>query len=383
MKQGMVLFILIVAWLLGAASCGEKGTPAVSTPGTQPQPTPAARAAQGWEGVVAAAQKEGKLMLYGTPIMPARREAIFTAFKERYGIDLEFTTALGPEIAERLSRESRTGLNIADVGMSGPTTIATAIKPLGLLETLEPLLILPEVTDPSKWHGGKLPFHDRERQVASLAWFLSPSLTVNTELVKSGEVKSYDDLLAPKWKGQILLNDPTVGGGGGVWFGFIMTHAMGTEKGVAFMRTLARQEPIVSRDHRQMIEWVAKGKNPLAIGINQEPVNEFLKAGAPVSQPRLKEPFHVTVGSTNVVAFKNSSHPNAKKLFVNWALSKEGNSLISRAYGIASRRVDVPPEGVDPALIPTPQDILLDEDFDKAQSEHQKLAREIFAALLK
>ncbi|MBI4331110.1 MAG: extracellular solute-binding protein [Chloroflexi bacterium] len=382
MKRGL-LSVLCLLSLLVFAGCREPAAPPAPSPGASAGVSQAARAVGGWEAVVAAAQKEGRVAVYGSSIVPAQRDALITAFKQRYGMDIEFTTGGSAEIAERLSRETRAGLNIADVGMFGPSTITTSIKPLGTLELLEPLLLLPEVTDGSKWRGGKIPYYDQGKQVISLIGFVSPSVTINTELVRPGEIGSYYDLLAPKWKGQIVLNDPTTGGGGGTWFGVMVRYVMGMERGVAFMRDLARQEPIMSRDHRQMIEWVAKAKYPVAIGINQEAANAFTAIGAPVSQPRLKEPFHVAFGSTNVITFQKVSHLNARTLFVNWILSQEGASIVSRTYGAPSRRTDVSMEGIDPAFVPTPQDILLDENYYKGQTEDQKLAGQVFASLLR
>lgn len=385
MNRRIVALAFAVGLLFWVAGCVETVTPTISSPGTQAKTAPAAGIDREWNALVAAAQKEGKVMFYRSAAVSQSelRDAVTRAFKEKYGIEVEFTTAPTGELVARLDRENRGGLNLADVGMFADPPIITSIKPLGITEPLEPLLILPEVTDSSKWHGGKIPYMDVDKHGLSPVWFVSPPLTINTEMVKPGEIKSYDDILAPKWKGQIVLDDPTTFGLGANWFGFMLRSVMGKEKGLAFMRAFAKQEPIIIRDRRQQIEWVARGKYPMTIGTSQDAVNTFIAMGAPVSQPRVKEPFFAVFGSTDVIAFKRASHPNAKKLFVNWILSKDGASIISRTYGAASTRIDVSLEGVNPSLIPTPQDILLDEDFYKEQGDYLKLAGEVFGALLK
>lgn len=381
MKKTLTVPILFLALVGLLTACG--GGPASPAPDSGGRATVPARQVSEWDALVAAAQKEGQVTLYGTAIAPATRDGVIKAFKEQYGIDVEFITGRGAEIVERLRREVGAGLNIPDVGMSGTTTITTQIKPLGVLEPLEPLMVLPEIKDPAKWRKGKIAYFDEERKVISLVEFVSPSITINTQMVKAGEITAYEDLLAPKWKGQIVLNDPTTGGGGGTWFGAMVRRVMGMEKGPVFMRELAKQQPVLSRDERQMIEWVARAKYPMAIGISQSEVTAFIDLGAPVAQPRLKEPFHTSPGWANIISFARAPHPNARKLFINWVLSRDGGAIVARTYGAASTRADVPLEGVDPALVPTPQDISLDEAFYKSQSDNQKLAREIFAAFLK
>ncbi|MBI4331115.1 MAG: extracellular solute-binding protein [Chloroflexi bacterium] len=380
MKNGTLLLTLVVVAGLMVAACGPAPGPTAAP--SAPAQAPAAMSPGQWDALVAAARQEGKVMIYRSGVVSGEREAVIQAFKDAFGIDVEYTVGGSAEILERLDRESRAGLNLADVAMLGGSAVLP-IKPLGLLEPLPPLLALPEVIDASKWQRGKIPFLDEEKTALSPIWFVSPPLTINTELVKPGEIQSNEDFLAPKWKGQIVLDDPTTFGLGANWFSFVLRDVMGIEKGQAFWRAFARQEPVITRDRRQQMEWVARGKYPMSIGTSQDAVNTFVALGAPLSQPRLKEPFFVALGSTNVIAFKKASHPNAKKLFVNWILSKAGASVISRTYGAPSTRIDVPTEGINPVLMPLPQDVVLSEAFYKRQTEDLKLAGEVFAALLK
>ncbi len=90
-------------------------------------------------------------------------------------------------------------------------------------------------------------------------------------------------------------------------------------------------------------------------------------------------------GGGTVALVKNAPHPNAARVFINWLLTKEGQTLYSRGYGSASRRLDVPNEG-DPLKIPQPgmkyfnseeEELILD------RPEDMKTAMEIFGFLLK
>jgi ABC-type Fe3+ transport system substrate-binding protein len=55
----------------------------------------------------------------------------------------------------------------------------------------------------------------------------------------------------------------------------------------------------------------------------------------------LKEGYYAASGSGNVVLLKNAPHPNATKVFVNWLLSKQGQTAITKALGQPTRRFDV------------------------------------------
>ncbi|MBI4333321.1 MAG: extracellular solute-binding protein [Chloroflexi bacterium] len=386
MKTGILRFILcaIPLLLLLLAGCAERTAPTAAPAATQAKPSGGAAAATEWDAVVAAARKEGEVMLLvSTSFLPDTRTAVTRVVKEKYGIDVGFVVGRGSEVATRLSREISAGLNINDVGLIGPSTITTDIKPLGVLDSLEPFLVLPEVKDPSKWLGGRIPYFDKDRQVIFLAADMKKGVAINTEMVKPGEIASYYDLLSPRWKGQVVVNDPSIAGGGNTWFGAMTHNILGPEKGIAFMRDLARHEPIVSRDERLMVEWVARGKYPVAIAVSSPVVRDFAARGAPITQPRLKEPFHIAFGATNVIAFKKAPHPNAQKLFINWFLSKEGVSTIFSTLPSVYMRTDVSQEGLDPSLIPTPQDVFLDENFYKGQDDDRKLASQIFGPLAK
>ena len=82
-----------------------------------------------------------------------------------------------------------------------------------------------------------------------------------------------------------------------------------------------------------------------------------------------------------MIVFDRAPHPNAAKVFVNWILSREGAAIYSKAHGYAATRRDVSTEGIDPILIPRPNENLLGEDYEVAKEGMRKLAAEIFRDL--
>ena len=65
-------------------------------------------------------------------------------------------------------------------------------------------------------------------------------------------------------------------------------------------------------------------------------------AGLPVRPlSAIKEGYYAASGSGNLAILRNVSHPNATKVFVNWLLSKEGQTAFTKAMGQPTRRFDV------------------------------------------
>lgn len=153
----------------------------------------------------------------------------------------------GPEIAMKLQTERRAGLSLTDIVFTGSSTLVAVLKPEGYVEPMEPQVILPEVRDPKAWWAGRIPLVGYGYGVGVLKYSSVP-LSINTEKVKPEEIKSYRDLLNPKWKGRIVMDDPTVGGSGLKWASYILWT--GKAGGEDFLRSLVRQEPVINRDRR-------------------------------------------------------------------------------------------------------------------------------------
>lgn len=153
------------------------------------------------------------------------------------------------------------------------------------------------------------------------------------------------------------------------------------------MRELARQEPLILRDKRLQVEWVARGKYPVSIAASTDLITQFKNAGALLSQQLLKEEIqYVISGSGNVTLLKGAPHTNAAKAFINWLLSSEGQTHVSRISLVQSSRIDVPSDHLaeedrrDPNI---KYYRALTEDFFLKESELQELAHEIFGPLIK
>src|SRR5436190_23521601 len=114
---------------------------------------------QEWEKILVAGKKEGKVAMIG-PVGADRRDVLVEPFQKKYGITVEYFADRGAGIGPRLSTERGAGQYLWDVTITGTTTGLLVLLPPGMLDPLEPALVLPDVKDPKQWRGGALEFVD-------------------------------------------------------------------------------------------------------------------------------------------------------------------------------------------------------------------------------
>src|SRR5207245_1233069 len=84
---------------------------------------------------------------------------------------------------------------------------------MGMLAPLRPTLMLPEVLDTSKYRLGQLIFMDpADQYVYRMNNTRNRTITLNTDVVRPGDLKSWYDLLKPEYRGRIVTYDPTIAG---------------------------------------------------------------------------------------------------------------------------------------------------------------------------
>lgn len=333
-----------------------------------------------WEKVLSQARKEGSVVVIGT-LGNESTTPLRLAFKEKYGIGAEFISGRGGEITQKILQERKAGLYLVDIYMGGATTPITGLKPSKVFDPLELAMILPEVTDARKWLNGKMEFVDQERTIFPYSVSAQTSLAINTNLVKPDEIKYNRDILTPRWKGKIVLYDPTAPGMGQAWFG--LTSAIFS---MDYMRELAKQEPVITRDIRLQVEWLSQGKFPVAIAIQPDMLSIFMREGAPVKRLLLNDGHWKTGATSHIGLINQAPHPNAARLFINWFLGKEAQTLDSKIALLPSARLDVPTDHVDPVTVIQPGVDYFNvntEDFILTAPERMKVAQGIFGQLMR
>ncbi len=293
-----------------------------------------------WDQVLAAAKKEGTVSVIG-PVGEDRGDTLKGPFEKKYGIKVEYWGESGRSVGPKLTAERKAGKFLWDIIVHGTTTALTILIPGGMIESLEPALILPEVKDPKQWRGGGPDYIEAGKRCLVMTPSQRGTLYVNPTIVKPESITSYKDLLNPKYKGKIVLQDPLSGGPGQATFTFFYLHpALGPN----FIRELAKQQPAILTDYTQEIDSIAKGKFLVLVGLSDIIAEERMRAGIPIAiidPHKLKEGSDVSGGSGGIAMFNRAPHPNAAKVYINWLLSKEGQTGFAQGNGYISARLDV------------------------------------------
>jgi len=203
------------------------------------------------------------------------------------------------------------------------------------------------------WRGGGIEYTDMGHRMIVMTPSQRGTLFVNPNTIKPGDIKSYKDLLDPKYKGKIVADDARFAGPGQATFTFFYLHP---DLGPNFIRALAKQEITVLRDYGQEIDSVAKGRHLVLIGVSDIDAEARKEKGIPIDiiNPRtLKEASDVSPGSGGVSMFSKAPNPNAAKVYLNWLLSKDGQTGFARVNGYISARLDVPTDH-SPWRVPIP-----------------------------
>jgi iron(III) transport system substrate-binding protein len=155
----------------------------------------------------------------------------------------------------------------------------------------------------------------------------------NTNAVKPGEApRDWGELLQPKWKGKLAIDDNEV-----EWYVSMLDY-LGRDKGTAFMRALAQQEPQFRRGHTLLSKLLVAGDFPLAI-VHAAEMDEAKKTGAPVDWVRTLDPI---VTSPSVIALAaRAPNPQGGRRLIDFILSEEGQKIIG-AQGRVPARFDAP-----------------------------------------
>jgi iron(III) transport system substrate-binding protein len=323
MKHDMKHIVWIVITIMGAACLGE----VASVFGAD-----AARAASSrWEDVVKGAEKEGEVTVYATNSV-GDLQVIWDAFKKKFPKIKLNATAISTtsEIVTKVMAERRAGQFLVDVMLGAPGATYNSFYRGKALDPMPPALVMPEVTDLSKWWKGKHRYVDPENQFVFVyqSSLYGPPVYTNTKLVNLDSIRSVWDILDPKWKGKMI----------GLWprANYVSTALLfmyhHPQVGPKFLERLYSEMDITYfSDFRQGTDWLAAGKYQICVLCRLRRAHE---QGLPVAEV---SPYHFKeapgIGSNNgaIVLMNNHPHANAARLFINWYLSREGQIAFRQA----------------------------------------------------
>ncbi len=270
-------------------------------------------AARGQSDLVAAAKKEGQVVVYGS--MESDIFAVIDKiFEGQYGIKTEYFRGAANRVMDRVLTEARAGKPLYDL-------VLTNRSPMIILKREG---IFGKYLAPS-YESFPASTQDRDGVLSPSYRMVVVSILYNTRLVKAAEApQTLMDLLDPKWKGKIALPDPTVHPTTAIWLANL-ERIMGAQWR-PWMERFAGQVTLVE-SFLPVVQRVISGESPLGITYVKY-VYTFGKEGAPLDyvrlNPLLAEAHHIALSA-------KAPHPNAAKLFLNVFTSKLGLLALARA----------------------------------------------------
>jgi len=305
-----------------------------------------------WDNALAGAEKEGQVTIYGPPGIDYQNA--IGAFQEAYPkIKLVYVPGSGTNNAQRLVTERRAGKFLADSFIGGSGTLIEVLFEGNLLDPVPPLLVLPEVKDTSGWYNRMHTYADAKGQyVFMMQGNVNTNLAAyNTKSTTPEGLKSYLDLLNPKWKGKMVAYDPRARGHIQNVRSIYYNSKLGGE---FFRRFFSEMDVTVSRDQRLIIDWLAQGKFLLSIFSTNNDIRDARKKGLPVDLiDAPDDESYMSGGFGHVAVVNKAPHPQAAKVFLNWLLSKEGQLKWQEKSDNNSLRTDIPKNMLsDPTAIP-------------------------------
>ena len=281
--------------------------------------------------VIEGAKREAKLVIY-TGVERAAAQVLVNAFKSKYPfIAAETVRASSSKLATRLDAELEANRVGGDVIEFSLLYLTTSLQQRGELLQYDS----PEYA--------KYP-----RQYSAPGYWAASGVSniivlVNTRKVDEANIpQSWWDLAKPFWKDKLTIDNLEVSGTGYNWLTAIVNDA---SLGWRFIEALGKNRPGIERGHAGMAQKVAAGEYAGAAEMSDFHLKNLRDAAAAVPLRGVWPSEGVPSEPWTSAILKRAPHPNAARLFLDFLLSREGQSLYVQTMGWVSARPDVaPPE---------------------------------------
>jgi iron(III) transport system substrate-binding protein len=352
--------LLLVAWVALAcapspaapAAAPKPPSGSAQSPGGAPAP-PATAARDPDEAdpqLVEAARREGSVVWY-TSVDLSVAQSLAKAFTEKYGVQVEVNRNGSERICAQFMKEADTGVHAADVVHTSDASNFIEMKEKGYLTPYRPAAAdrfiaayHDRMIDPdNQWFGMRITLYN---------------ISYNPNLVRPEEAPtSWKELGDPRYRGKLVVAHPSYSG-----IALTYIHTLLNLYGWDYFRAIAATDPLIVQSAIDVTNKVVGGERAIGAGSNDYSNYAQIKKGQPIKQLQPSEgvPF---ILSPQAIA-KSAPHPNAAKLFVEYALSREGQGFLVNEGGLYSVREDVPlPDDHPPLkemkiLFPDPQEIV-------------------------
>lgn len=320
-----------------------------------------------WDKVVAAANKEGKLIVAG-PSGRAWRGVLIKFQKAYPEIKISVTPFAGRDFWPRVLKEREVGKHLWDLRVGGAVASSWKLSSKGGIAEVQPMFILPEITNEANWYGGfdHMYLDAANKYFPTFCIYESTFAYYNKDFIKKPGGLSLEDMLDPKWKGKVSMAEPSAGA-------TLTSMAMlmkNKRYGKAYIRKLIEvQKPVITKNRRQLMGWFVSGKYPISIGIPSSSIRRFKKRGVKLNMGKVSGMKRWSPGVCGAQVLEPRPHPNATIVFVNWLFSRKTQEMIMPVVGLNSAMKGVPIANQDRAI-----DLTRLDEYKSGQTEEFRAA---------
>jgi iron(III) transport system substrate-binding protein len=279
----------------------------------------------------AKAKAEGKVSWYtSTPIGDAQK--LVSLFQQQTGIQVELFRSGGSAILSRFQQEANAGRLAVDVLTHSEPAAANALAKKGYFVPFKPKNF-DKIADAAKAPDGS---------------FVAQRLNMITHYLRSDRIaaadepRTWSDLANPKYKGKLVMTDPS--------FTSLQVSVVGMiskERGWDYYEKLRANDILVVPGNQQVSDMLKRGERLIAVGALDSYAADLRREGHPIKTLYPTDGVFLIAAPTSVV--KGAPHPNAAKLFVEFLIGDAAQKMLP-ADGGYSARLDIPPPQGAPDL---------------------------------
>ena len=273
--------------------------------------------------LIEGAKKEGELTIY-TSAQTDDMGALLGAFEKKYGVRASVWRSSSENVLRRAVVEARANRFTMDVAETNGPEMESMHREKILQAVKSPYFadLIPQALRPhGEWVGTRL-------NVFVQAY--------NTKAVRKSDLpKRWEDLLDPRWKGKLGIEQEDSD-----WLAGIMGE-IGEAKGTKLFKEIVAKNGIsVRKGHTLLTQLVVSGEIPLALTVYNYKAEQLKGKGAPIDWFAIGD---AIARPNGVGVARRAPHPYAAVLFYDFEISEEGQRILAkRDFVPTSKKVDTP-----------------------------------------
>ena len=368
----LLAMLLALVMVLSLAACGEKTpapteAPKVEAPAENPTEAPAEPSYM--EQLIAAAQAEGTLVVYGS----CEEEYLAVAcekFQELYGIEVQYQRLSTGEVQSKVEEEA--GNPSGDVWFGGTTDPYNVCAAEGLLMAYE-------AENASHLLGDA--YRDADGYWYGIYKGILGFMVNRDELDRMGLAAPQDwaDLTKPEYEGLIWLSNYNTSGTAKLVIN-TMIQKYGHDAGIQYLVDLDKNIHVYTKSGSGPSKNVGTGECVIGIGFLHDGITQIVDNG--YGNIELIIPSSGTsyeIGATAI--FEGCKHPNAAKLWIEFALSPDCVNLAQDNGSYQFLVIDNANQPAVAAEFGLDPENVMDYDFEDAKNNIKTYVEEVFTAL--